>query len=54
MSMMSSDKGFEPIHLVNAYPWATMGIKVFVDIGGSHGILSIVLAHNVPSMECIV
>lgn len=54
MSMMVNDKGFEPIHLVNAYPWATMGTKVFVDIGGSHGRMSIALAQNVPSIECIV
>jgi hypothetical protein len=54
MSMMSNNKGFEPIHLVNAYPWATMGLKVFVDIVGSHGMMSIVLAQNVPSIECIV
>lgn len=54
MSMMTTNEGFEPEHLVGAFSWNAMGAKLFVDIGGSHGRFSIVLAQNVKGIECIV
>ena len=54
MSMMSTNEGFEPEHLVGAFSWNAIGAKLFVDIGGSHGRFSIALAQNVNGIECIV
>lgn len=52
--MISLGEGFEPYHLLNAYPWDAMDVKVFVDIGGSHGTASVALAQHVKSIHCIV
>lgn len=54
MSMSHSFKGFEPSHLVDAFPWDSMGAQTLVDIGGSHGKVSIALAQQVTSMNCII
>ncbi|KAL8826012.1 MAG: hypothetical protein Q9191_004065 [Dirinaria sp. TL-2023a] len=54
MSMMSTYEGFEPEHLVAAFPWDTFQAKTFVDIGGYYGRNSIVLAENVEGIQCIV
>ena len=51
---MSTYEGFEPEHLVAAFPWDTFRAKTFVDIGGSYGRNSIVLAENVNGIQCIV
>ena len=45
MSSMSIENGFEPDHLGGVFSWYAIGPNLFVNIGGSHGGLSIVLAH---------
>ena len=54
MSMISNGDGFQPSHLVNAYPWEKAEIKVLVDVGGSQGMSSIALTQAYPSIHCIV
>ena len=54
MTSMRNSPGFEPKHLVQAFSWRDMHIKVFVDIGGSHGKFSIALAQDLPDLQCIV
>ena len=50
MSSMSTDKDFEPDHLVGVFSWHAIGPNLFVDIGDSHGGLSIVLAQHVEGV----
>ncbi|KAI9839036.1 MAG: hypothetical protein M1837_002290 [Sclerophora amabilis] len=52
MSLISGEEGFEPYHLVDAYSWDN--VKSFVDVGGSHGTVSIALAQHVQSIHCVV
>ena len=54
MSLFSSADGFEPRHLLNAFSWASLGAGVVVDVGGSHGSISIALARSFPSLRCVV
>lgn len=47
----------EPFHLLDAYPWASLNDgkgSLIVDVGGSHGPVSIALAQRFPSVRCIV
>jgi trans-aconitate methyltransferase len=39
-------------HLLSSFDWASVG--KMVDIGGSHGTLSIEMVRNHPSIQCIV
>ncbi|MCJ1246390.1 hypothetical protein MMC30_003597 [Trapelia coarctata] len=54
MSFIRSDPGFDPKHLINGYDFASVGQGIFVDIGGSHGPVSIAVARAYPSLRCIV
>lgn len=54
MSMISTNEGFEPEHLVGAFSWNAICARLFFDIGGSHGKFNTVLARNVKGIECIV
>ena len=54
MRSLSEASGSEPHFLAEAFQWNDMHIKDFVDIGGSHGKLSIVLAQEMPDLQCIV
>ena len=53
MSLFSSDPGFSPKHLVENYPWASIGKGTVVDVGGSHGAYSIPIAESFP-VTCII
>ncbi len=52
--MISTDEGYEVHHIIEAVPWDVIGAKVFVDVGGSHGSASIVLAQRMEEITCIV
>jgi len=54
MSLFNIGEGYEPVHLLNNYPWKELGTATVVDIGGSHGEVSIALAQRFPSLHCIV
>lgn len=43
--------------LIPAYPWASLGTETkatLVDVGGSHGTVSAVLARAFPKLHCVV
>ena len=57
MSTFSISSTAEPARLISAYPWATLGKgekATLVDMGGSFGSASIVLAEQFPNLRCIV
>ena len=54
MSMISTDEGFEPHHVVEAISWDAISAKTFVDVGGSHGSASIAVAEHSATIQCIV
>ena len=51
--MISDEEGYEPTHLLRSYDWDTLHAEVFVDIGGSHGMVSITFAEYVGNIHCI-
>lgn len=54
MSMISEEEGYEPFHLLKAFEWSANNPLVFVDVGGSHGMVSMALAKNLDNVRCIV
>ena len=54
MTWYSTRPGLEAVHLVTEYPWGDIGVGTVVDIGGSHGSISIAIARQFPSITCIV
>ncbi|MCJ1379615.1 hypothetical protein MMC17_002717 [Xylographa soralifera] len=54
MSLFSSSPGFEPVYLATNYDWKSIGTGTIVDVGGSHGYVSIELARTFPDLHCIV
>lgn len=54
MEQMSTNAGFEPEHLIEAFSWDTIGARLLVDVGGSLGRFSVVLADKVKDIHCIV
>ena len=54
MSMISQEEGYEPYHLLKAFDWSSKHPLILVDIGGSHGMVSIALAQEVDNVRCIV
>lgn len=59
MSLFHSLPGLQVSHLLDNYDWKSIGNEadgsaVVVDIGGSHGYVSIEIAQRFPSIECIV
>ena len=54
MNFLHSDAGFDPAHLVSGYDFASLGQATFVDVGGSHGQVSIPVAQRYPNLRCIV
>ena len=54
MSLGSSGPGHEPSHVLEGFDWDSVGKGLIVDVGGSHGSLSIAIAERFPSLRCIV
>ena len=54
MKFLHSDSGFQPEFLVEGYDFTSIGKGVFVDVGGSHGEVSIAIARRYPQLSCIV
>lgn len=50
MSNLSIEKGFEPDRLVGLFSWYAIWPNLFVDVGGSHVGLSIVLTQHVEGV----
>lgn len=54
MRWFSSSPGLEPVHILNGFDWASLGEAKVVDVGGSHGTLSIALCSAFPALSCTV
>lgn len=54
MEWFGRGPGLEFIHIVRGFDWASLGQATVVDVGGSHGSLSIALCHEYPQLSCIV
>ncbi|KAI9873469.1 MAG: hypothetical protein M1830_000374 [Pleopsidium flavum] len=54
MSSFTTGTGYDLKHLVDNYPWASIGNGTVVDVGGSHGFVCIRLASSFPSIHFIV
>ncbi|KAF2468415.1 sterigmatocystin 8-O-methyltransferase precursor [Lindgomyces ingoldianus] len=54
MSFLQKFPGLEPSYTVKAYDWASLGKATVVDIGGSHGLVSIALAKEFPDLQFVV
>ncbi|KAI1212023.1 putative O-methyltransferase [Annulohypoxylon truncatum] len=57
MRFFTQRPGLEPERVVNGYPWEKIGgdgSGTVVDVGGSHGKISIALARRFPSLNFIV
>lgn len=51
---MSNNSGLEPHHILNGYDSGSLGKSKVVDVGGSHGSLSIAIANRFPLLRCVV
>ena len=54
MGWFNTGPGLEPVHLLDNYPWDTIGKATVVDVGGAYGSVSLVLAQRFPDLVCIV
>ena len=54
MKLIQNREGFEVSHVVQAFPWQDQRVKLFIDIGGSYGTVSVVLARQFEDMKFIV
>lgn len=55
MSMLNNGPDMGPRHAADNYDWAALGEKVvMVDVGGSHGDVSVAVARKFPNVTCIV
>ncbi|KAL8650148.1 MAG: hypothetical protein Q9210_003995 [Variospora velana] len=54
MTYASNRPGLEAHHPLNGYDWASLGESTIVDVGGSHGSLSIAIAEKFPLLRFIV
>lgn len=52
MAMSSDAKQSHTMLLLEKYPWSSN--KIMVDVGGSHGSVSIKVAERFPHMKCVV
>lgn len=54
MQFLHSDAGFKAEHVVSGYDFESFGHSLFIDVGGSHGHVSIAVAEAYPNIRCIV
>ncbi len=54
MTLSSTGPGLEASHILHGFDWTTIGNGNVVDIGGSHGSLSIAIAQRHPSVKFVV
>lgn len=54
MTFYSNGAGLEAHHILKGYDWSSLGESTIVDVGGSHGTLSIAIAQAFPSLRCVV
>ena len=54
MRWFNTSPEFDPVHILDNYPWESLGDGTVVDVGGSHGAVSVAIAQRFPSLRCIV
>ena len=54
MALFDRDPGYAHAHLLNNYPWASLGEATVVDIGGSNGLLAVSIAQAFPKIRCVI
>lgn len=54
MKWFSTGPGLEPSHVIKGFAWDKVGRGLVVDVGGSHGLVSIAIAQSFPDIRCIV
>lgn len=54
MSSFANGHGNSPSFLVQGYPWDKVGNGTVVDVGGSKGKISMLLAQQYPGLKCTV
>ena len=54
MGFLQTFPGLEPSYVLKAFDWASLGNGLVVDVGGSHGMVSIELAKAFPTLRLVV
>lgn len=54
MRFFNTNPDLDPIHILDNYPWESLEDGTVVDVGGSHGVVSVAIAQRFPSLRCIV
>lgn len=54
MRFLNTGPDLEPAHIIDNYPWESIGHGTIVDVGGSHGDVSMAIAQRFSSLHCIV
>lgn len=54
MRWFNTNPEFDLIHILDNYLRESLGDGTIVDVGGSHGAVSVVIAQRFPSLRCIV
>jgi len=54
MTWFGTGPGLESSHIVQGFAWGQIGQGLVVDVGGSHGSVSIAIAQSFPNVGCIV
>ncbi|KAI4115130.1 MAG: hypothetical protein LQ338_007900, partial [Usnochroma carphineum] len=54
MKWFGRNPGLELSYIIAGFDWASLGEAIVVDVGGSHGALSMELSLEFPQLSCIV
>lgn len=54
MKWFATSPGLEVVHVLDGLDWASLGTAIVVDVGGSHGALSIALSAAFSNLSCVV
>lgn len=54
MSFLQTFPGLETSYVVKGFDWASLGRATIVDVGGSHGLVSIDIAKEYPDLHFVV
>ena len=54
MTWLNTAPGLESTHVVDGFPWGNLQNGIVVDVGGSHGAVSIAIAKRFPALRFIV
>jgi hypothetical protein len=52
-AFMSTNPALSPVHIQRSFEWESLESGLIVDVGGSHGVISIALAERYPTLRFI-